>query len=45
VPVVLVRTSYHRPDCRYVSVATEKREMTKAEARAEGALPCGVCLP
>ncbi|MFL6137635.1 MAG: hypothetical protein ACJ74O_07535 [Frankiaceae bacterium] len=44
-PVVLVRGRYHRPDCRYVSVATESREVSRAAARAEGALPCGVCLP
>jgi hypothetical protein len=44
-PVVLVRRHFHRPGCRYVGVASERRETTKAVARAEGALPCGVCRP
>jgi hypothetical protein len=44
-PVVLVRGRYHRPDCRYVAVAAERSEVSRAEARDAGALPCGVCRP
>jgi hypothetical protein len=43
--VVLVRGRYHRPDCRYVAVAAERREVSRVEARDAGALPCGVCRP
>lgn len=45
VPVVLVRNYYHRPECRYVAVSTEGRQVTRGEARAHGAIPCGVCRP
>lgn len=43
--VIVVRRHFHRPDCRYVAVATEQQAMPRSRARAEGAQPCGVCLP
>lgn len=43
--VIVVRGHFHRPDCRYVAVATEQHAMPRSRARAGGAQPCGVCLP
>jgi hypothetical protein len=44
-PVIQVRNRYHRPDCRYVSVADDAVPTTVGAARASNAMPCGVCRP
>jgi pyruvate/2-oxoglutarate dehydrogenase complex dihydrolipoamide acyltransferase (E2) component len=44
-PVIQVRNRYHRPDCRYVTVADDAVQTTLGEARASNAMPCGVCRP
>jgi hypothetical protein len=43
--VIQVRNRYHRPECRYVTVADDAVETTLGEARATHAMPCGVCRP
>lgn len=43
--VIQVRNRYHRPDCRYVTVADDAVQTTLGEARASHAMPCGVCRP
>jgi hypothetical protein len=35
---------YHRPDCRYASSASGT-SMSKAEARKQSYVPCGICKP
>jgi hypothetical protein len=44
-PVIQVRNRYHKPDCRYVTVADDAVQTTLGEARASHAMPCGVCRP
>jgi hypothetical protein len=36
---------YHRSDCRYVKGKTTLRQLTVAQAKAEGYTPCKVCKP
>jgi methylphosphotriester-DNA--protein-cysteine methyltransferase len=43
--VVIEKTrTYHRPTCTQVAMAHTKAE-TRAQARAEGLLPCPSCKP
>jgi hypothetical protein len=44
-PVIQVRNRYHRPDCRYVTVADDAVSTTVGAAKASNAMPCGVCRP
>lgn len=44
-PVIQVRNRYHRPDCRYVTVADDAQLTTVGAAKASHAMPCGVCRP
>ncbi len=44
-PVIQVRNRYHRPDCRYVTVADDAIMTTVGAAKASNAMPCGVCRP